>query len=767
MITSPLRSWEDDMQRQTSNRLTMAITFAAALVLTSGSPALAKPTGDASGPGRTSCLGPDAGREIPGPPPPRVVKGSLPDGKPRPGPDILYAPLADAPQLQNTRPWKAQPILISGASAYRHGEFLYQDFLYDDAGAGPYTYPTDPSYVRNAADLVELRMKPLARGTAIRLTYNSMLNAGLVATTVALGDAAGVRPLPYGANVQAPATVFVTVHGSTATITDAATGAPVPGVQPEVAVDTARRQVNVCVPYTAFDPRGQHSVRVAAGTGLWNQADDRYLIPRATPADATHPGGAGTLVNPPAFFNAAFRYDEPLSGFRTSRQTSVLRTGDLSPFSASVDFVKLAQGVDDDMPGQAGGVPRTGYMNRILASHFESAQGRGTATTLQPDLCPAGGCQAPSYAGRLQPYEIYVPKAPAPRDGYGLMLNPHAAGGNHNSYSGGQPRWQEEVGERDTPFISVTPNARGTTYWYYGQAGAEVFEVWADVAHRYKLDPSLTVIGGLSMGGYATWKLAGQFPDLFAATPMIVPCPSAGVAYQQGGPVPGGEASMTRLLAPSFRNVPQLVWAGSQDGVCSYWAQVDYMNQMDTMGYRYQFFSFPVGHAFPLGNEFQPMVDWMGTRHVVRDPNHVTYVMNGMMNEPAVGLNADHAYWLSDLRLRDTAASPPTGTVDVFSHGFGRGDPEPTPAHVESGQLQGAIQPVPYTMRSRDWQAAPTVPVRNRLDISATNLSELTIDVRRAHVRCDAALNVRSDGPITIALDGCGPKGRHLYQGTP
>ena len=93
---------------------------------------------------------------------------------PRPGPDILYEPVADAPQLQNADNWSAPPILVSGASAYRDGEFLYQDFLYDDSGAigspvqndprfsgngfsrptGTYTYPTNTVYANNAADFV-------------------------------------------------------------------------------------------------------------------------------------------------------------------------------------------------------------------------------------------------------------------------------------------------------------------------------------------------------------------------------------------------------------------------------------------------------------------------------------------------------------------------------------------------------------------------------------------------------------------------------------
>src|SRR5215471_17221191 len=91
----------------------------------------------------------------------------------RPGPAILYAPPPRAPQLENApgSPWHAKPILISGASAYREGEFLYQDFLFDDRGAGStLTYPTDPRYAGDAADLVEFRMKLAPPGLLIRLT---------------------------------------------------------------------------------------------------------------------------------------------------------------------------------------------------------------------------------------------------------------------------------------------------------------------------------------------------------------------------------------------------------------------------------------------------------------------------------------------------------------------------------------------------------------------------------------------------------------------
>src|SRR5258708_37794947 len=56
---------------------------------------------------------------------------------PPPGPPVLYAKPAAAPQLENTPAsiWKAPPILVSRAGAYRKGEFLYQGYLYDDHGA--------------------------------------------------------------------------------------------------------------------------------------------------------------------------------------------------------------------------------------------------------------------------------------------------------------------------------------------------------------------------------------------------------------------------------------------------------------------------------------------------------------------------------------------------------------------------------------------------------------------------------------------------------
>src|SRR4051812_10576227 len=390
---------------------------------------------------------------------------------PRPGPSILYQKPATAPQLTNGPGWSAPPILISGASAYRDGEFLYQDYLYDDHGAnsgqrdqndprgqaagtsgdlfsmpnGTYTYPTNGAYAMNAADLVEFRVKPLADSTAFRITLNTMKDARLYGITIAIGGTPGVElPMPDGANTTAPADMFLTIHGTSGKLTDAVTGADRGSVA--VKVDGERRQIEARVPHAAWDPTGK-TVRLAAAVGLWDNDNDSYLIPQQN-ADATHGGGAGTLAAPSAFYNVAFRTDEPTPApndpvnaadpawWRDRQQGTALAAGSMGDFFADVDFTKLAAKADDDS-----GVPKTGPMDRILASHFETEQGLDYSK-----LCASSKECKGEYRGRLQPYAIYVPKKQQPAAGYGMTLLLHSLSANYNQYLTTQN--QSQFGER-------------------------------------------------------------------------------------------------------------------------------------------------------------------------------------------------------------------------------------------------------------------------------------------------------------------------------
>src|SRR5947209_4068935 len=705
--------------------------------------------------------------------------GSLPSvaSGPRPGSDALYLGPAAAPQLENSAPWKAPPILVSGATAYREGEFLYQDFLYDDHGAagvpdlnapigpnaflfsptaGTYTYPTDPVYHHNAGDLVEFRVKPLADATAFRVTLNTLDDPARVAFTIALGGTPGANlTWPHQAGVSSPASRFLTVHGTSAELTDPATGAAA-APAPTVAVDLTRRQFDVRVPHAAWDP-GRGTVRMTIGVGLWDPQTGHYLVPAAGSATATTPGGAGptgaAIVNvgprlnepyPDLSLPSTFTLGDSAVGaavqarwWRERNQADALRLGDVSPFSADVDFAKLAAKVADNTA-----VPKTGPINRILPSHYSFGQGFDPSKVcfdLGSNFSAGAGCIG-RLVGQLQPYALYVPPdRPVPTHGWGLTLLLHSLSANQNQYSAS--RNQSELGNRGPGSLVLTPSGRGPDGFYAGFAEADTFEAWADVARRYKLDPNWSAVSGYSMGGFGTYRLLARYPDLFSRGFSTVGIP--GVADPQ---------------VPALRNTPIMAWNVAGDELVPINESEAAEKHLAAAGLRFAEWLFPAADHLTLAtnDEYGPAADFLGTARVDRDPPHVTYVVQPKEDSSAASAVADHGYWVSGVTLRDAGASP-VGTADVRSEGSGGGDARVLGVQTGGGALLGGYHgPMPYVSRSQDWGPAPSASVRDALDIPATNVSNISIDPTRARVSCNAQLNVATDGPLTVTLAGCG-----------
>ena len=694
---------------------------------------------------------------------------SVPSG-PRPGPDILYARPAVAPQLENDPPWKAEPILVSGASAYRDGEYLYQDYLYDDHGAtgspdpnnplgpnadlysppaGSATYPTDPVYGGTAADLVELRVKPLADATAFRVTLNALKDPAKTAFTIAIGSSAAAVPWPHGAGVSSPAQYFLTAHGSQAEFADAA-GKAIGGAT--ISTDPVRRQVEVRVPHSAWDP-GTSKVRIEIGVGLWDAAKNAYLAPQPGPASATTPGGGSPAGA--ALFNVGPRPNEPqpdiaqvptysmgdsavggmvqAAWWREKEQATALALGDISEFHADVDFAKLAAKTEDDSA-----VPKTGTMNRILASHFQFGQGYDNSKVCF-DIASsfeAGAKCIGRMVGQLQPYTIYVPKKPQPATGYGMTLLLHSLSANYNQYANSKN--QSQLGERGAGSIVITPAGRGPDGFYAGVAEADTFEVWADVARRYKLDPDWTVVSGYSMGGFGTYRLLARYPDLFA----------------RGFSVVGIPGTVGDQLA-SLRNTPLLAWNSGADELVRIDESEAAVKALTEAGLRFVEDLFPTADHLTLAtnDEYGKGADWLANHRVDRNPFHVTYVVDPTEDASGASVVANHAYWASALAVRDPKAAP-TGTFDAISAGFGRGDGQPTGQRSGGGTLDGGTHgPTPYVERSQDSTPAPHEPAADRLDVVATNIATATVDAARAKLSCAPQLNVKSDGPLDLRID--------------
>lgn len=702
---------------------------------------------------------------------------------PRPGPSILYRPIANPPELRNSGIWHAPPILVSGATAYRAGEFLYQDWLYDDDGArvaadptdprtqnasnlfsmtnGTYTYPTGPGYDNNAADLVEFRVRPTAQATAFRITLNTMKNPLLIAFSIAIGGKPGhLRRFPDGANVSAPASLFLTVHPGrhalVGSLVHASNDKGVRGPSPRVAVSRSRHQITVLVPHKDWNPR-RTTVRLAMGVGLWDSTTHRYLLPQKS-ATATKPGGAGTAAHPAAFFNVAFRSNrqEPLPSptagataitnarwWRDEAQGTALAKRNISQFFADVSFARLWRHVTDNS-----GVPRTGPLDMILPSHFQVGQGEqfvnecGIKGASNPSSC------RPEYLGQLQPYAIFIPRGHSPHGGWGLTLLLHSLSANYNQYSG--TRNQRQFALRHVPSIVITPEARGPDQFYEGLGEADVFEVWAWVAHHYKLNPAYADITGYSMGGFGTFDMGAQFPDLFARAQPTV-----------------GEETNNSVLG-SFRNLPVLMWnvhgdelVGDQDFLAT-------AMKLEQLGYRVTLHahlpcaSTGSSHCSPIlpnhlelavNDWFLPAAHFLGSALVNRNPPHVTFVVDKARYSSKYGIVADHAYWVSGLKARKSGS---LGTFDARSEGFGLADPKPSGVTDGTGTLRGGhLGPIHYTSQTQTWGPSKRVARHNQLVITATNIAQAVINVSRARVNCHVKLVIHTDGPITIKLPGC------------
>ena len=686
----------------------------------------------------------------------------------RPGPALLYAPPATSPVLQNAGVWKAPPIMVSGAEAYRDGEFLYQDYMYDDYGAagvpdpnnpfnpaanlfspnhGTLDYPTNTAlYANNAADLLEFRVKPLAGATAFRVTMNTMIDPSTVGFTVALGNSPVEYAWPFSAGVTSPARLFLTVHGTTGVLTNAKTGAVITPA-PQVSVSLARHQFQVLVSHRAWDPRSA-TVRMSMGTGLWDRSAGTYLVPGAA-ASATQPGGASE--NHEAIFNLAFRTHEPVpkiyspgtantiveggvlvkedgSWWRERDQADALANGDVSQFAAEVHFGKLLRHVTDDS-----GVPQTGDIDRIMVTHFNLGQGVNYNDTCLPNLAMQAVCTG-RLLGQLQPYAIYVPDQPRPAKGYGLVVSMHGLSANYNEFLGSHEA--QQLADRGQGSIFASPEGRGPDSDWANYGEADVFDMWADIARHYRLNPAVTDVTGYSMGGGGTYQLASEWPDLWARAFPIVGPPTSSASFA------------------NFRNIPIMAWYGQNDELVGPEMSEEAFLNAEQAGIRYDHWLFtPAGHITEGNNdEFAPAASFFGEATVDRNPAHVTYYYAPSTNDPVLN-PANHAYWLSGITLR-TASS--AGKIDVRSLGSAFGDPAVQgPAigyHILYGGSHG---PLPYQERTFSWGPAPRQPRADELVITATNISAVTIDAARAGVSCNAKLDVTSDGPLDVKMTDC------------
>ena len=265
-------------------------------------------------------------------------------------------------------------------------------------------------------------------------------------------------------------------------------------------------------PYRVFDPRGR-AVRVGAAVGLWDAGEGRVPAARPEPARLLQRRVPRVRAVDPEHLDG--RQPERRAGRRRPEPAARGRGLPQARRAHARRERRPADGPDEPHHGQ----PLRGRAGpRQLGRRRHLRQLRLRSARLHLPVLRA----AAALLG-LRPREGAAARAATAWWSACTAPTPTTTTSRAASTEPPLSVWQM-LAEEGHPSIMVQPNARGKTYCYFGMAGADVFEAWADVASHYRLDPRHALLTGSSMGGFGTYKLATQFPDLFKAIfPNIAP----------------------------------------------------------------------------------------------------------------------------------------------------------------------------------------------------------------------------------------------------
>ncbi|MFC1553188.1 alpha/beta fold hydrolase [candidate division KSB1 bacterium] len=162
--------------------------------------------------------------------------------------------------------------------------------------------------------------------------------------------------------------------------------------------------------------------------------------------------------------------------------------------------------------------------------------------------------------GELLPYRVFVPSDYDDNKQYPVIVALHGLGADESSfftsYGGRLIELAEEhgyivvgpLGYRKDGFYGVSFGSRPKPYDGYGQN--DVFYVIDRVLKDYNVDQDRMYLMGHSMGGYGSWYLASEKPEMFAAI----------------APIAGGGSP---LILNNILHVPEIVVHGDADPTVS------------------------------------------------------------------------------------------------------------------------------------------------------------------------------------------------------
>jgi hypothetical protein len=719
-------------------------------------------------------------------------------GLPTGVPTAATAPPATLPLPPSTAwPFPSDFSHTEGSGRLAGGATLWTDFVYDDHGPlgspvgieqsgnasdlapvhGGFVYPTGPAD-KNGADIFTAAVGYTPRATYWRVDWNTLADPSLpIAEWTMTGDTPGAPasatawPGSAGVRTSTGIQYALIVTAKQARLVKAASPA-VPVATFPTAVDMSSRSFIVRIPTSVLPVGGAWKVQLAAGLadptdtqfatvpvsdGATGNGVNVYNVtfrtyrqegPIVCPTGALpDPGIASTVAN--GLGAGGVTYDhlpaaECGNFWLENDQANTLAGGDVSKYSLSVDWRALAAKATTPEPEP------TGYTNRWYVTPLSLGQG-----VVDP---PSSTLTPPTYVGRVQPYAVYVPTTYNPRRPAKLTWILHSLGANLNQYGGVAPsQIQEECQDRGS--ICATTEGFGAGMWYYAEGEVDFFDVWHQLALAYDLDPDATVMSGYSMGGWASYKLPEEYPDLFAQSmplegPVICGLRVYGPAQGYAGSGQCTNDGDSTPLIVNLKWIPYVMTYGAIDELVPFAGGQAQIAQFRSLGYRYYAVDYPAEDhmVFSVQNDFTPADSELGGLHRVQNPAAFSFTWY-----PDLVGTVDHAgqageigptgdYWVSGLSAR--TSSPGTlATAQADSKAIRQSSETPS----ESFGASPYPEPTPAATDAETWNAGPAPATRQAVTLNLTDVAKAAIDTGRAGLRC-GTITVTTDGPTTLTL---------------
>jgi predicted peptidase len=174
-------------------------------------------------------------------------------------------------------------------------------------------------------------------------------------------------------------------------------------------------------------------------------------------------------------------------------------------------------------------------------------------------------------------YLIHLPENYGQTDEkFPLMIFLHGAGERGNDLEQVKMWGPPKIAEKDKtfPYVLISPQCPKDDWWTSMQQIENLHALTLAIIKNYHIDESRVYLTGLSMGGYGTWALACEYPDLFAAI-----APICG----------GGQPLLTRKIT----HIPVCVFHGAKDQVVPISESEKMVNALRSYGGNVEFTIFP------------------------------------------------------------------------------------------------------------------------------------------------------------------------------